>query len=274
MCCATARASFKPAAGDGCRDLGNQPGIAHGGCWAHARRKSLEAREASKTKGSADVGMAGIDALFRIGRTLREQDLIACQFMQRRREQAQAVLEKLLLWLQEREGKVPPSPALGKGIGCTLGQWPKLIRYLGSLLPGPDNYACERAIRPFGAGHRNWMLSGSPAGAEASAAWYGLVETAKLNSIEPYLCLCDILARLPDTENTEDYRFLLPWRNPKESLLDFEPGRLARTRSQEPPHEHLRRGAVCFTVTLEVRRAARLMALTTALIPVDLRRRP
>jgi transposase len=212
---------------EGYQELGSQPGIVHVGCWAHARRKFFEAREVSKNKGSADVALSSIDSLFRIERTLRAEDLTPDQFMQRRREQVEPVLEKLHVWLEEREGQVPPSMMLGKAIGYTLGQWPKLIRYLDSPLLGPDNNACERAIRPFVVGRKNWLLSGSPAGAEASAAWYSLIETAKLNGVEPYLYLCYILARLPDSDDPEAYRFLLPWSISKESLLDFESGRLA-----------------------------------------------
>ncbi len=212
---------------EGYQELGSQPGIAHVGCWAHARRKFFEAREVSKNKGSADVALSGIDSLFKIERTLRDQDLAPDQFTLRRREQVEPVLEKLRVWLEEREGQVPPSTTLGKAIGYTVGQWPKLIRYLEIPLLGPDNNACERAIRPFVVGRKNWMLSGSPAGAEASAAWYSLIETAKLNGVEPYLYLCYILARLPASDDPEEYRFLLPWSISKESLLDFESGRLA-----------------------------------------------
>ena len=212
---------------EGYQELGSQPKVIHVGCWAHARRKFFEAKEVSKTKGSADVALSSINELFKIERTLREQDLTPKQFTQRRSEQAKSVLEKLRVWLEERESQVPPSTMLGKAIGYTRGQWPKLIRYLDSPLLGPDNNACERAIRPFVVGRKNWMLSGSPAGAEASAAWYSFIETAKLNSIEPYIYLCYILGRLPDSDNSEDYRFLLPWNIPKESLLDFASGRLA-----------------------------------------------
>ena len=204
---------------DGYAELGNQPGIVHVGCWAHARRKFFEAKEVAKSKGSADVALASIDALFKIERTLRGQDLTPKQFTQYRREQAEPVLERLHRWLEEREGQVPPSTTLGKAIGYCIGQWPKLIRYLDSPLLSPDNNACERAIRPFVVGRKNWLISGSPAGAEASAAWYSLIETAKLNGIEPYLYLCYLLARLPDSNDPAAYRFLLPWNIPKESLL-------------------------------------------------------
>jgi transposase len=211
---------------DGYQELGNQPGIVHAGCWAHARRKFFEAKEVAKTKGSADVALAFIDALFRIERTLREKDLTPPQFSRTRREQAEPVLEKFLRWLHERKDEVPPTLTLGKAIGYCVGQWEKLVRYLDSPLLGPDNNACERAIRPFVIGRKNWVLSGSPVGAEASAAWYSLIETAKLSGIEPYLYMLYMLSRLPDSDNPEDYRFLLPWNIPKESLLEFESGRL------------------------------------------------
>ncbi len=212
---------------DGYEQLAGQPGIVHAGCWAHARRKFFEAREVAKGKGSADVALGAISALFNAERTLREQDLTPQQFLERRREQVQPVLEKLHGWLEERHEQVPASTTLGKAIGYAWGQWPKLVRYLDSPLLGPDNNACERAIRPFVIGRKNWMISGSPAGAEASSAWYSLIETAKLNGVEPYLYLNYVLSRLPDSDKAEDFSFLLPWNIPKESLLDFESGRLA-----------------------------------------------
>ena len=136
----------------------------HVGCWAHARRKFFEAREVSKNKGSADVALSGIDSLFGIERTLRDQDLTPEQFTLRRREQVEPVLEKLRAWLQEREGQVPPSTTLGKAIGYTVGQWPKLIRYLGQPSAGPRQQrlrAGDPTVR-----HRSEELddSGQPGG--------------------------------------------------------------------------------------------------------------
>jgi hypothetical protein len=76
-------------------------------------------------------------------------------------------------------------------------------------------------------------LTDVPAGVPAhvlgleGAAWFSLIETAKLNGIKPYLYLCCILGRLPESDDPEAYRFLLPWSIPKEALLDFESGRMA-----------------------------------------------
>ena len=211
---------------DGYNELGSQPGITRVGCWAHVRRKWFEAKEASKQAGSADEALARIDALFRIERTLRDQELSPQEFVRQRREQAELVLEKLKVWLHKRQGQVPPSLLLGKAISYTIEQWPKLIRYLDSPDLGPSNNAVEQAIRPFVVGRKNWLTSGSPAGAEASAGWYSIIESAKLNGVEPYLYLRYILSRLPDGRNPEDYRDLLPWNVPRESLLDFDSGHL------------------------------------------------
>lgn len=211
---------------DGYEELGRQPGIIHAGCWAHVRRKFFEAKVVSKQTGSADEALVLIDKLFDLERELRAQDLAPQEFLQCRREQAEPHLQKLQSWLENRQPQVPPSTLLGKAIGYALAQWPKLIRYLESSWLRPDNNACERAIRPFVIGRNNWVMSGSPAGATASAAWYSLIETSKLNGVEPYLYLRCILSRLPDSEVPEDFILLLPWKLDKPMLLDFDGGSL------------------------------------------------
>jgi transposase len=211
---------------DGYEELGRQPGITHVGCWAHARRKFFEAKLVSKQIGSADEALAYIDKLFALERELRTEDFAPQEFLQRRREQVQPVFQRLRTWLESRKPQVPPSTLLGKAIGYALAQWPKLVGYLDSPWVKPDNNACEQAIRPFVIGRNNWVISGSPAGATASAAWYSLIETSKINGVEPYLYLRCILSRLPDSEAPEDFMPLLPWKLDKAMLLDFDGGNL------------------------------------------------
>jgi len=211
---------------EGYAELGRQPGIVHVGCWAHVRRKFFEAKLVSKQAGSAEEALASIDRLFAVERTLRAQELDCEEFVRLRREEVQPLLERLGSWLQARQAQVPPSTSLGKAIGYALDQWPKLQRYLDSPLLRPDNNACEQAIRPFVVGRKNWVIAGSPVGAAASAAWYTLIQTAKLNGVEPYLYLRYVLSRLPDSTDAEHYRPLLPWSVDKASLLDFDSGHL------------------------------------------------
>ena len=95
-----------------------------------------------------------------------------------------------------------------------LGQWRKLIRYLEHAQLTPDNNACEQAIRPFVVGCKNWLFSGSPRGAAASATLYSLIETAKANGLEPYWYLRELFEKLPHARTSADYLSLLPTARP------------------------------------------------------------
>jgi transposase len=79
----------------------------------------------------------------------------------------------------------------------TLGQWPKLQRYLDHPQLTPDTNAVERAIRTFVVGRKDWLFSGSPRGAHASAVLYSLVESARANQWEPYSYFRAKLQHLP-----------------------------------------------------------------------------
>ena len=82
------------------------------------------------------------------------------------------MLDQMHGWLRQKQNQVLPSSALGKAITFALGQWRKLIRYLDHPQFTPDNNACEQAIRPFVIGRKNWLFSGSPREAAASALLY------------------------------------------------------------------------------------------------------
>jgi len=90
-------------------------------------------------------------------------------------------------------------------------QWPHLIAVLEDGRLEVDNNLCENAIRPFCLGRKNWMFSDTPAGAEASARLYSLVETAKANGLEPYAYLRRVFTNLPQAKTLEDIEALLPW---------------------------------------------------------------
>lgn len=83
----------------------------------------------------------------------------------------------------------------------------------------PDNNLAENAIRPFCVGRRNWLFSGTPDGAKASADIYSLIETAKANNLEPYKYLRYLFEKIPFAKSEEDYRNLLPMNLTPEQLL-------------------------------------------------------
>lgn len=113
-------------------------------------------------------------------------------------------------WLDELAARTPPRGLLGKAINYTLSFWTRLIRYIDDGLLRPDNNLAENAIRPFVVGRKNWLFSGHPNGASASAALYSLIETAKANGLKPYAYLRHLFGRLPVAESEKDYRKLMP----------------------------------------------------------------
>ena len=103
-----------------------------------------------------------------------------------------------------------PKGLLGKAISYAMNQWDRLVRYTEQGFAKPDNNNAENAIRPFVVGRKNWLFSGNPEGARASAALFSLIETAKANELEPYNYLRYLFERLPVAETTEDFKSLLP----------------------------------------------------------------
>ena len=196
-----------------------QPGIVHVGCWAHVRRAFKEAADAlgkvSSRAGSALQALGFIAKLYRAESQLSKyRDEDPERFVAARRAQVQPVLAKFHAWLQDKGDQVLPGSALGKAVAFALSEWPKLISYLDHPQLRPDNNACEQAIRPFVVGRKNWLFSGSPRGAEASAILYSLIETAKANRREPYWYLRELFEKLPHARTRADYLSLLPTARP------------------------------------------------------------
>jgi transposase len=200
--------------------LGEQEGVRHVGCLAHVRRKFVEVDKASRGKnskgGTAHAVLDLIGKLYAIEKKARAEKLSAEQVKDLRDKESRPVLSKLKALLDERVQTTPPKSLLGKAIGYALNQWERTCRYLEDGRLSPDNNVAENAIRPFAVGRKNWLFSGSPRGADASAAIYSLVETAKANGLEPYAYLRHLFERLPSATEGQ-LKDLLPQniqRNP------------------------------------------------------------
>lgn len=205
---------------DGYEEAGDLPGVIHVGCWTHARRKFDEAAKASKNGGSAHEAVGRIAKLYAAERELRALQLPPEEFMARRKARVLPILESFKGWLDSKASQVLPSALLGKAVSYTLNEWPKLVRYLDSPFLTPDTNYIENAIRPFVIGRKNWLFSGSPVGAHASATLYSLIETAKANGIEPYRYLRYIFTKLPFAREREDFLCLTPQGLDFKDLMD------------------------------------------------------
>ena len=195
------------------------PGVQHVGCWSHVRRPFKEAADAlgkvSSRAGAALQALSFIAKLYRAESELSKYRATdPDRFVAERRARVEPVLKQLHLWLLRKHDQVLPGSALGKAVAFALSQWPKLIRYLEHAQLTPDNNACEQAIRPFVVGRKNWLFSGSPRGAAASATLYSLIETAKANGREPYWYLRELFEKLPHARTQADYLSLLPTARP------------------------------------------------------------
>jgi transposase len=188
--------------------------IRHIGCWAHSRRgymNVIKAQGKNRKIGAADEAMKYIKKLYKLERDARKNAFSVEEIYHMRQTESKPILEDFKKWLSKKSLETPPKGLLGKAISYTLNQWHRLIGYIEDGHLTPDNNMAENSIRPFVVGRKNWLFSGTPEGAEASALLYSLIETAKANKLEPYTYLRYIFDRLPTASSLEDYEALLPW---------------------------------------------------------------
>jgi transposase len=199
--------------------LDGKKGVTLLGCMVHVRRKFVEVVKARKkirgnsaanTKTLADEALDFIGRLYQIEKLARQDQLSAQQIYKLRQEKSKPILECFRSWLDQKQSITPPKGLLGIAINYALTNWPRLVVYLEGGILQPDNNVAENAIRPFVLGRKNWLFSGHPNGASASATFFSLIETAKANGHEPYAYLKYLFERLPSVRSIEDYKDLLP----------------------------------------------------------------
>ena len=197
----------------GYHKTGDQDGITHLGCMAHARRKFVEAQKVTKNKsgksGKADIAINMIKKLYQIERQVKDKSPEARY--QIRKEKSLPQLKKLKEWLDKSLQQTLPKGKLGEALAYLSKNWTKLTRYTEDGRLNIDNNPVENAIRPFAIGRKNWLFSNSPSGAKASAMMYSIIETAKANELEPYAYLRTVFTRIPTCQTVEDFEQLLPW---------------------------------------------------------------
>jgi len=179
------------------------------GCWAHARRKFMEAKQSQPKgkSGKADIALNQIQKLYGIEKQTKDKSPEDKQRI--RQEKAVPLLNKLNTWLDKSVNQVPPKSALGKAITYCLNQWSKLIRYTEDGHLSIDNNRAERAIKPFVIGRKNWLFANTANGAKASAILYSITETAKANGLMPFDYLMFLLEQVSQPDY--DTESLLPW---------------------------------------------------------------
>jgi len=184
--------------------------VVEAACWAHARRPWWELHlSLGRAPGTvAEQALKRIATLYAIEADIRGQP----PDERRRQRQARAwpLLDELHAWLSSMVGRVSAKSEIAAAIGYSLTRWRALTRYVDDGLIEIDNNAAERALRGVSLGRKNYLFMGSDAGGERAAAIYSLVESAKLNGLDPEAYLRDVLGRIADHPvNRIDE--LLPW---------------------------------------------------------------
>jgi transposase len=193
------------------------------GCLGHARRKPVDPVRAEGSP-IASEGVKQIAALYRIER--RIYGLPPVERLAVRQNEAVPLLNALRAWLTERLSQVVPRSALATALGYMHAQWDALIRYAADGTLEIDNLTAERALRGIALGRKNWNVIGSDAAGGVAAVIYSLVETCRLNGINPEAYLTDVIGRIGRTK-IQALDTLLPfnWR-PPDAVNPADPGRM------------------------------------------------
>jgi transposase len=182
--------------------------IIEAGCLAHARRKFFDLW-ANHKSAVAEQALGYFRDLYDVEREVQALDVDERQRI--RQLKAKPVADALQAWLIAQRQKVPEGSATAKAIDYSLNRWTALTRYLGDGALPADNNWIENRIRPIALGRANWLFAGSLRAGQRAAAIMSLIGSAKMNDLDPYAYLKDVLERLP-THPASRIEELLPHR--------------------------------------------------------------
>ncbi len=195
--------------------------VIEAGCFAHAPRKFFEladVEDAARRKSRGErTGMIypialeavqRLDALFEIERAINGK--VPEERVAVRKELSAPLMTDLHAWLTAQLAKLSRSHDLAKAINYMLRRWDAFTRFLGDGRICLTNNAAERALRCVPLGRKAWLFCGSDRGGQRAAVLYSLIQTARLNDVDPQAWLADVLARIAEHPvNRIDE--LLPW---------------------------------------------------------------
>jgi hypothetical protein len=197
-------AGFKRLAGDRADDS-----IKLAFCWAHMRRPFYQFFESTKSPLAAHV-LARIRELYAIEAEIRGHP--AEHRREVRQVRSRPIVEALDAWLQEQAPRVSAASDLAKAIRYAIRHWPGLTAFLDDGRIEMDTNVVERSIRPVTLTRKNALFAGSDGGARHWAMAMTLIETARLNGVEPMAWLTDVLERIVSGRaKANALEALLPW---------------------------------------------------------------
>ena len=162
-------------------------------CWAHVRRKVYEVHVATQSPAARDL-LERMAVLFKLEADIRGQ--APEERRAARTHYAVPLLSQLKEAMEHAHNHGSKKSSLSQAIRYALTRWPALARYTTDGRLDMTNNAAERAIRPIAIGRKNWTFAGSDDGGRRAAIMYTLIETARLNAINPEAYLANVIARI------------------------------------------------------------------------------
>ena len=190
------------------KELYRSGGISEVACLAHIRRKFTDIFQAEGST-IAEETIRRIAGLYGVEKEAR--GLVPEERVEIRQARAEPIFDDLEAWLHAQLPKFSGKSELAKAIRYALTRMKKLRPYLAHRFLEADNNCAERSMKPVALGRKNFLFVGSEGGGKSAAIAYTLVETAKLNGVDPQAWLTDILSRIADHKITRIDE-LLPWR--------------------------------------------------------------
>jgi len=177
-------------------------------CWAHTRRRFYEVAEATGSPLAAEA-LRRIGELYAVEARVRGQS--SAHRLAERRSFSKPIVQTLRTWLEAQLPLVAGRSTLAEAIRYALSRWEGLTRFLHDGRIELDTNPVERAIRPVALGRKNHLFAGSDGGGIRWAIVCSLIESCKLNGVEPYAYLTDVLTRMADGYPINRLDALLPW---------------------------------------------------------------
>ncbi len=182
--------------------------ISEAACWAHTRRKFYEVTVANNKANIAISALEQISEIYKIEADIRGLD--PDQRLENRQQHSKKLVDELFSNLKKHRNSLPQKSSTVKAINYAMNNQDALMRFLGDGQIEIDNNAAERAMRGIALGRKNWMFAGSDSGGNTAANIYSLIETAKLNNINPWKYLEKVFDVIQDY-NSNKLHELLPW---------------------------------------------------------------
>ncbi len=218
----------------------------HCTCWVHAARPFKKMLKDSRKNEDAQKICMGISRLFRIDEGLREEllggDIDVEGFLRSRKEKSLVIIEGIFTSCASLSLKYTPQSPMGKALAYIIERQDTLRNYLEAVEATPSNNESERCAKAFATGRKNWLFSKAVDGADASAFFYSIIESAKANGIDPLLYTELICTEGPYCNTEEEMEKLLPWNADLSRIKEMTAGRIAAVPDRERTESYVLTG--------------------------------